>query len=309
MTVLVAEGIHEAAIQLLSRADIRTATPFENYSPLEIRAIVVRSVFKIDGETLSAFPALQVVAKLGTGLDNIDLDLCARRRIEVWSTPGLNSVSTAEFIVMQILGLCKNTYLIYEAVHKRDFRRHLYYGRELQGMTAGIIGFGNVGKAVAERLSPFVREIVICEKKEFATVPHAKFHFVQDPFALVSRADILILAVSLKGNENMVDENFLAQLKPDVLIVNAARGGLIDEGALLHFLQKNPKVIYHCDILKEEPDYDKPPEEQGYRNPLLDLPNVFYTPHIASMAEECQKAISLEIARRLAGFFKASCVA
>lgn len=289
MIVLIAEGMDESGVQLLKESRIQCVTPADAFDHKDVHGIIVRSVFKVNARTAEEFPNLRLVAKLGTGLDNIDLDFCRNRNIEVLHTPGINSVSTAEFTVMQILNIYKNAYGIYERIKKRDYRRNLYFGRELADEIVGLIGFGSVGKSIAERMTPFVKKVLIYDRKNDREL--------QD--SLLSQSNILILAVTLEGNEKMVGSAFLKKLRPDVLLVNIARGGLVDEQALTNFLKKNPKARYYCDVLTKEPDYNKAPESQDYQNSLLELPNVFFTPHIASLTAECQKKIALEMASKV----------
>lgn len=120
-----------------------------------------------------------------------------------------------------------------------------------------------------------------------------------DQNKLLAESDVVILAVTLKGNEKMVDRGFLSRMKPEALLVNIARGGLIDEHALATFLNDNKTARYYCDVVTPEPDYTKSPEAQEYRNPMLELSNVIYTPHIASLTEECQRKIALTIAEKI----------
>lgn len=289
MLALIAEGMHPSGISLLAENGVKTVTPKEPYINKAVEALIVRSVFPVDAKALQRFPNLKMVAKLGTGLDNIDLGACRLRNIRVIHTPGLNAVSTAEFAVMQVLAFYKRAYRIQEGVRGNDFRRALYAGRELSGLTAGVIGYGNVGKNIVERLSPFVKKIHVYDQNQQSG----------DLDGLLKNSDMILLAVSLAGNEEMVNRSFLARVRPDVLLVNIARGALVCEPDLVEFLKINREAFYVCDVLKEEPDYSKAPELQDYYNLLLQLPNVFYTPHVASLTGECQEKIAIKIAQEV----------
>ena len=245
------------------------------------------------------FSNLKVVAKLGTGLDNIDLDACRQAKVHVLSAPAMNSISTAEFTVTQILNIYKNSFRIYDGVKEHDFRRVAYYGRELSELRIGIIGYGSVGRNIAKRIQPFVAKILVRDRNEARDTQKDNIHFVTDLNTLLAESDAIILAVSLKNNEKMVNKNFLAKVKPDAVIANIARGGLVDEPALIEFLRKHPQAFYYCDVLEKEPDYTLSPEAQNYHDPLFALPNFLFTPHIAGMTKECQKKIAIDIAQKI----------
>ena len=296
VTVLITEGMHEEGIGLLQRAGFSTVTPGDTFQVNDVQIIVVRSVFQINNETLTQYPSVKIVAKLGTGIDNIDQALCASKGIEVLSVPGMNAISTAEFAVTQILNIFKNSFEIYTRVQNRDFRRNLYYGKEISGYTAGVIGFGKVGKAIADRLRPFVKELYIRDRHTEGDVIADGFHFVADQNTLLDRCDIVILAVPLKSNKKMGNQVFLENIKENCVLINIARGGLIDEQALVAFLKSHPDARYYCDVTDPEPNYFLPPEEQPYQSSLFNLPNVLYTPHIANLTDECQRRIALTIA-------------
>lgn len=301
MTVLIAEGMADVGIRTLRAAGATIVTPTHVYDPITVTAIVVRSVFRFGAAALARFPNLRVIAKLGTGLDNIDEDACRARGVVIVSAPGMNSVSTAEFTIMQVLAIWKNAYEIHDRVHTRDFRRSDYHGRELAGTTAAVIGYGSIGKQVVERLRPFVREVLVYDRAQASrcatTVGNVRF--VTDRDALLPHADILILAVTLAGNERMMDADFLAAVKPSVLLVNMARGGLVDEAVLMDFLRTHPEAHYATDVIAHEPDYTLPPAQQTYTHPLLALPNVTFTPHIACLTSECQERIAIMVAEDL----------
>lgn len=299
MIAFIAEGMHEEGIRRFERAGIPVVTNAHPHDPKDIDALIVRSVFQVDEACLKKYPQVKIVAKLGTGLDNIDQEACARRGIVVMNTPAMNAISTAEFTVTQILNFYKNSFEIYDRVRKNDLRRALYFGRELSDKIAGIIGYGNVGRAIAERLAPFVAKVYIRDRYTQGNLESGKFHFMENQSELLRNADIVILAVSLNGNKQMVNTEFLCRLKKDCLLVNIARGVLIDEPALIDFLEQNPRAHYFCDVVHPEPNYDLPPEQQSYYNPLLALPNVFFTPHIANLTDECQRRIAIEIAQRI----------
>lgn len=303
MTVFIAEGMAEAGQRILTEAGVTIVTPSDVYDPIAVECMIVRSVYRVDHAALARFPRLRVVAKLGTGLDNVDVDACRAAEIIVMSVPGMNSVSTAEFTVLQVLASWKRAYEIHTRVRARDYRRALYHGRELAHTTAGVIGYGSVGKHVVDRLRPFVRSVRVYDRAQASkcAITVGNIEFITTLDALIPEVDILVLCVTLAGNERMVDAEFLTQCRDRVLIVNTARGGLIDNQALMAFLSAHPEAQYVCDVIDPEPDYALPPDRQTYRHPLLELPNVTFTPHIANLTPECQDRIARTIATRVLG--------
>lgn len=309
--VLIAEGIADSGREILMRAGVSVVAPADTYDPRTIDGIIVRSVYRADRATLARFPNCQIIAKLGTGLDNIDEDACRAAGVAVVSAPGMNSVSTAEFTVMQVLALWKNAYEIHDRVRAHDYRRAAYHGRELAGATAGVIGCGSIGKQVIERLRSFVREVLVYDRAQASrcAIDIENVRFVTDRVELLPSASILVLAVTLAGNESMVDASFLAHVRPDVLLVNMARGGLVDESALLRFLRAHPQAQYATDVIADEPDYTLSPKRQRYHHPFLELPNVTFTPHIASLTPECQDRIARDVATRVIAYIRSpACV-
>lgn len=298
MSIWVAEGIHPRGLQALAESGHRVYVRDETFAAEEISGIVVRSVYQINAETLERFPALRCVAKLGTGLDNIDAEACKARGVQVVNAPGQNAVSTAEFAVMLIMAAIKNAFVIHDRVQARDYRRENYYGRELADLSAGVLGYGAVGRNVTERLRPLFRELHICDRNT-GNVRVDKLQFFPDARDVVSRSDVIVLCLSLQGNRHVVDRELLALLRPNALLVNVARGALVREEDLLEFLKERPDARFCCDVLENEPEYELPPERQNYTNPLLELPNVIFTPHIAGMTQESQERIALHIVHEL----------
>ena len=127
--------------------------------------IVVKSVVRVDKKFIDNATKLKVIARAGTGLDNIDIKYCKKKKIKVINTPSLNSNAVADFTVMQILCLVRNAYKAQTMVKNNDFRRDLLLGRDMRNLKVGIVGFGNVGKKVAKRLIPFGSTIYVLEKK------------------------------------------------------------------------------------------------------------------------------------------------
>jgi len=304
MGIYVAEGMHEEGKKILRAEGFHLYEPQDTFLSKDIVALIVRSVFMVDLRCLEQFSALRVVAKLGTGLDNIDQNACRNRSMKIVSAPGMNSVSAAEFTVVQFFNILKNSFMIYDAVRVNDLRRETYYGRKIASITVAVIGYGSVGKNIVERLKPFVKELVVVDPVQKLPLRDGNVRFLSSITEAFEVVDAALLAVPLAGNEQMVDAQLLSRVGKGFILVNTARGGVIDEAAVAEFLRKDPTAFYYFDTVENEPDYALSSERQMFRHPFTGLSNVLFTPHIAGMTYECQRDIAVKVARDIAVFLK-----
>jgi D-3-phosphoglycerate dehydrogenase len=302
MNILIAEGIHPTGEKILKESGFGIYYPNYLKTEAEIDAIILRSVFKIDKKLLQLYPRLKIIAKLGTGIDNIDIDACEERGIKVINTPGLNAISTAEFTVTQVMSLFKRISEITLAVNLKDYRRSLYFGSELSRKTVGVYGYGNVGKHMVKMLRNIFNQVYVYTLSNREEYADGNVLFLSSDTKLVENSDAIFIAVSLSGNKNMVNSDFLSRVKKNVIIANSARGALVDEKDLKNFLSNNKNAIYYCDVLENEPDYTLPPDIQDYSNPLLELGNVLFTPHLCGMTFECQEDMAVKVSEDILHF-------
>jgi D-3-phosphoglycerate dehydrogenase len=267
----------------MSRAQTLAAIP-------SAHALIVRSDTTVDAEMLAQAKNLKVVVRAGVGVDNIDLNECTARGIVVMNTPDANTVSAAEHTVALILALARHIPQADRSVRDGRWERKKFTGMELNGKTLGIIGFGRVGRAVAERVRCLgVNEIAYDPFVPEDIARHLGLSLVPRIDELFERADIISLhAVITDQTREIINAQAIAQMKDGVLIINTARGALIDNSDLAAALKNGKVAGAALDV------YDVEPPSPD--NPLLGLDNVVYTPHLGASTFEAQEAVGVEAA-------------
>lgn len=261
--------------------------------------IIVKSVTKVDSELIDTASNLKIVGRAGTGTDNIDKAYLKERGVTLLTTPTGNSVSAAEFAVMQILCLVKNAYESQLRLKNNDFRRDLLIGRELSAMTIGIVGYGTVGKEVAKKLKPFGCEIVVYDIN-IAKGEESGITFVDSLSTLIPMVDLLTLHATLNPTSHkMINEEILSSATPGLLIVNTARGELIDNSALLNAIDMGIVERMAIDTLDDEPPYNLAPNEHQYDHAFLHHPRIFVTPHMAASTSDAQEKIAFDLSMQI----------
>jgi (S)-sulfolactate dehydrogenase len=235
------------------------------------RALIVRNRTQVRGALLDAAVALKVVGRLGVGLDNIDMDACRARDIAVCPATGANNVSVAEYVVTTLLTLLRGpAYGVSQAVLAGDWPRTDAIGREGSGKTLGLIGFGAIGRDVAGRAALLAADDPAWKDATSMTMDE-----------LVANADVISLHVPLTDQtRHLIDADAIARMKPDAILVNAARGGVVDEKALAVALKGGKLGGAALDVFETEPVT----AQSGAH--MADVPNLILTPHIAGLTDE-----------------------
>jgi len=292
--VLIAEELSPAGIaQLESGFDIRYADGADRAQLLpalaEADAVIIRSATRIDAEALEHAPRLRVVARAGIGLDNVDVDAATRAGVMVVNAPTSNIVSAAEHAIALLLALARNVPQAMASLRSGQWKRTAFTGVELQGKVAGLLGLGKIGVLVAQRLSAFGMTVVAYDPYVAAA------RAAQLGVRLVSLEELLaesdVISVHLPKNAEtvgIVADRQLHMVKPGVLIVNAARGGIVDEAALAGALADGRVAGAALDVYAAEPCTD---------SPLLGMPNVVVTPHLGASTHEAQEKAGTQVAR------------
>ena len=298
--ILVPDNVNRRAIDLLAAVpDFRVTAPGNmprNEVLAEVgsaHALIIRSATTVDAELLAAAPKLRAIARAGVGVDNVDLEATQARGIIVVNTPGGNTISTAEYTLALILALARHIPQGHASLAAGNWDRAAFGGVELQGSTLGIIGMGRIGRDVAARASAFDMVCIGYDPFVDAHSAHAAGIEKQDSLEkLYGRADFLTLhALVTPETRHMINAPNLEQMKPGIRIINAARGALIDEAALATALQSGHVAGAAVDVYPEEP----PPADY----PLLNLPNVIHTPHLAASTDGAQVRVAIEAAELL----------
>lgn len=306
--IAVFEAIHAdgiAQMQSFAGVDIRLGLTPEGVRQAipPYDAIIVKSVTRVDGGLLDAAPRLKAIGRAGVGLDNIDFDEATRRGIVVLTTPNGNTIAVAELTVGLIVALARNLVAAQRAVAGGDFRRHLLEGRELRSMTIGILGLGRAGGAVAERLAGFGCKLVALDPSPRDPAAYARLggEMVATLAELMARSDVLTVHVPLTpATRGLLDGAAFAHAKQGQLLINTARGRIVDNDALLAALDSGRVGAAAVDTIFPEPPYDLAPGAHSFDHPLLHHPRILMTPHIGASTIEAQRGIAMELSDRLA---------
>lgn len=252
-------------------------------------ALIVRSSTTVDAALLEAAPRLEVVGRAGVGVDNIDLDAATRQGVAVLNAPGGNTSSTAELALALLLAVARRIPEADRAVRAGRWDRKALRGSQLRGRTLGIVGAGRIGSAVAQRARALGMELLVHD-------PYVSGDRIEDLGAesveleaLFERSDVVTLHAPLTAaTEGLVGPDELGLLGPDGYLVNAARGGLVDEEALAAALGGGQLAGAALDVYGQEP--------LSADSPLREAPNLVMTPHLGAATAEAKREVALEIA-------------
>jgi len=288
----------------ISRADLLAI--IGNYD-----AIIVRSVTKVDRELIDKGTNLKVAGRAGNGIDNIDVPHCTQKGIIVVNTPESNTMAAAELAIGLAYSIFRNIPQANAAGKGLDFRRNKFIGQELDGKVVGIIGLGRIGSIVARKLIGANMKAVAYDP--YITDDKFKRNGVekcQTLDELLRQSDLITIHTPKTAETyGMVGEEQFKICKKGVRIVNAARGGLINEKALYNAIKSGHVAGAGIDVLDPEPGYDKAPQDQTYKNPLLELDNVTITPHLGASTEEANYNVGTAITNLVADALKGEIVA
>ncbi|MCL2741645.1 MAG: phosphoglycerate dehydrogenase, partial [Oscillospiraceae bacterium] len=317
MKVIVTERIAEEGIQYLRdqglEVDERYGIEAEELGGViaGYDAIIVRSVTQVNEALIDKGVNLKVAGRAGNGIDNIDVASCTGKGIIVVNTPESNVMATAELAVGLSFALFRNLPQVRVAVRNKDFRRNLYIGNELDEKTVGVIGLGRIGSIVATKLKGCNMRVLAYDPyvtdEKFARLGVERCETLDE---LLIHSDLITLHTpKTKETYGMLGERQLRTCKKGVRIVNCARGGLVEEKALYEAIKSGHVASAAIDVLDPEPNFDTPPERQKYHNALMDLDNVFLTPHLGASTEEANYNVGTAVARLVASVLQGELVA
>jgi D-3-phosphoglycerate dehydrogenase len=294
--VLVADPLAEDGLERLRAAvdvEVRTKLPEADLVAAvgDFDALVVRSETKVTAAVLEAGRRLRVVGRAGVGVDNIDVAHATSRGILVVNAPRGNIIAAAEHTVGLLFALARNIPQADASVRRGEWQRSRYAGVEVRGKTLGIVGLGNIGSEVAKRAQGLEMEVIAYDP----AVPAERAEQVNvelvDLAELFRRADfVTIHAPLVEGTRNLVNASVLAEARPGARLVNAARGGIVDEAALYEALASGRLAGAASDVFLHEPVGE---------SPLLTLPNFIATPHIAASTVEAQASVAFDVAEEV----------
>lgn len=292
--VLIAEELSTATVEALGPDfEVRYCDGTDRAALLaevaDAQALLVRSATRVDAEVVAAARLLKVVARAGVGLDNVDVDAASQAGVMVVNAPVSNIVSAAEHTVALLLASVRHVPLADVSVHQGRWERTRFTGTELHGKTLGVLGLGRIGVLVAQRMLAFGMDVVAYDPY----VPGARA--AQVGVRMVTLDELLteshVISVHLPRTPEtagLLDADALRKVRPDVHVVNAARGGIVDEAALAEAVREGRVAGAALDVFATEPPTG---------SPLLDLPQVVLTPHLGASTREAQENAGVAVAR------------
>jgi D-3-phosphoglycerate dehydrogenase / 2-oxoglutarate reductase len=267
-------------------------------SPAEIAAIlpgydalVVRSQVKADAGMIAAGTRLVVIGRAGVGVDNVDLEAATRAGITVVNAPTGNTIAAAEHTLALMYGLARRTAAADASMRRGEWKRSQFTGVELRGRTLGIVGLGKIGQAIAKRARAM--EMTVLGSDPFVTPEQAaKLGVELVTFEeLIARADVITVHVPrTRSTIGLINAAAIAKMKPGVMLLNVARGGIMDEGDVADALRSGRIAGAGFDVFDTEPPTG---------SPLLDAPNTLLTPHLGASTAEAQVAVAVEVAEQI----------
>lgn len=259
--------------------------------------MIVRSAVKVDAEMIGAMGRMRVIGRAGVGVDNIDVAAATEHGIIVMNTPDGNTISAAEHTLALAFAMLRRIPAANVSIRSRVWDRKAFVGTELLGKRVGVIGLGRIGREVAKRFAAFETAVVGYDPLLSDDAVRELGLESMSVDEILESCDIVTLHVPLlPETRGMIGASALARMNPGAFIINCARGGIVDEAALLGALESGRIAGAALDVFETEPP--------DFPSPLIDHPNVVATPHIAASTREAQERVALDIAVQLAEFFE-----
>ncbi|AFS15732.1 MULTISPECIES: phosphoglycerate dehydrogenase [Mycobacterium] len=291
--VLIADKLAESTVAALGdQVEVRWVDGPDREKLLaavpEADALLVRSATTVDAEVLAAAPKLKIVARAGVGLDNVDVDAATERGVLVVNAPTSNIHSAAEHALALLLSAARQIPAADASLREHTWKRSSFSGTEIFGKTVGVVGLGRIGQLVAQRLSAFGTHLIAYDP--YVSPARAAQLGIEllTLDELLARADFISVHLpKTPETAGLIGKDALAKTKPGVVIVNAARGGLVDEAALADAVRSGHVRAAGLDVFSKEPCTD---------SPLFELPQVVVTPHLGASTEEAQDRAGTDVA-------------
>ena len=278
--------------------DIKTGMSPEELKEVidQYDGILIRSATKLTSDILADCKNLKVIGRAGVGVDNVDLDQATKNKILVMNTPLGNLEATAELSVGLMFSLMRNIHLANDSTHQGKWEKPKFIGTELKGKTLGIVGYGNIGQRVAEICSTIGMNIITNSKsasdEDLSRFKAKKVSTEQ----LIKDADIVSIHTKLNDETKyMFNKETLSTMKPTSVIINCARGGLINEADLKDALNNDVIAGAAIDVYENEPATD---------NVMFGAKNLLLTPHLGASSKEAQSNVAIDVANKVADFLK-----
>ena len=299
--ILISDAMDNIASEILlkNNLDVETKT---DLSPEELKNIIanydgliVRSATKVTRNIIEAATNLKIIGRAGAGVDNIDVETAKNKNIIVMNTPGGNTNATAEHTIGLIFALLRKIPSANETTHKGLWEKKKMKGNELKGKKIGIVGFGNVGKRVAEISNALGMKVSIYSSYFNSIKDDFKKYVSSDLKNILSNSDIISFHCKPnKDGSSIITKDNFNMMKKNCILVNTARGGLINEADLIDALKNNVIKGAALDVFKKEP---------LEKSELFNLKNIILTPHIAASTDEAQIVVAEMVANQFCEYF------
>jgi len=258
--------------------------------------ILIRSATKLTSNILENCKNLKVIGRAGVGVDNVDIETATKNKILVMNTPLGNLEATAELSVGLMFSLLRHIHLANDSTHQGKWEKSKFMGTELKGKTLGIVGFGNIGQRVAEICHVIGMKIITNSKsasdQDLDKVKATKVSTEQ----LIAESDVISLHTKLNDEtKNMLNKNTISSMKKTAVIINCARGGLINELDLKDALNNDIIAGAAIDVFENEP---------ATENVMFGAKNLLLTPHLGASSKEAQSNVAIDVANQVADFLK-----
>jgi len=296
MKILVSDPLSEEGLNILKevsefQVDVKTTLKPEELKAIigDYDALIVRSATKVTKEIIEHAKKLKVIGRAGVGLDNVDLEAATQKGIIVMNTPAGNTISTAEHTLSIMLAMSRNIPQANSSTKKGEWKRSKFMGVELYGKVLGIIGLGRIGREVAKRALSFGMRILAFDPFLSRQVADGVGVEIVELESLLEQSDYITVHTPLTDDtRHMISDKEFAMMKKGVRVINCARGGIIDEAALVKAIKEGKVVAAALDVFEQEPI---PADSE-----LLKLENVIVTPHLGASTEEAQVNVAIEVA-------------
>ncbi len=297
--ILISDKLSEKAVEELKSIGNFDVTVKTGMSPEELEkeiesydGIVIRSATKLRANILEKAKNLKVIVRAGIGLDNVDLKKAEELGIKVFNTPAATSITVAEYTIGLMFAVARNIPQAYSSMKAHKWEKKLFSGTELYGKTAGIIGFGRIGREVARREIALGMEVLFYDIYDIKTELSAKQVSLDE---LLSKSDYISIHLPLTDKtKNMISYRELSLMKDQGVIINVGRGGIINESDLLKVLNEGKLRAAVLDVYEKEPPTNFE---------LIDHPRLIPMPHLGASAKEGQERAGLEVVKILKEFF------
>lgn len=304
---LILDKIHQDGINLLKTfAEVDYGW---NYTIPEIKQeiakyqiIVIKSNNHITREIIQNAKNLKIIGRAGSGTDNIDLTAARERGIKIITSSTGNAISVAEFILGIIFMMTHKILESHLGAKKNDFRRDTWRGRNLSNMTVGVLGLGGIGRCLVKKLENLSFKTYGYDYKNRSNNLDnvSNFELCHDLNFFFKNIDILSINIPLSENTtNFISEKEFNLMKPGLILINTARGKIIDEAALKQAIKNGIVDRAALDVLSQEPPFHIDPLECSYSHPLVNHPKIFYTPHIAAGTSDALSEVAVNMIEKI----------